>query len=1277
MVNLALIIFVIAGANIRALKDGVVISFSLERSEAEMLEIPGGVWLNRAGEPELPSLLYKFGIPQNGAVEVNILKHDEAVIRGVEVRPVVEPGIRESVLRDTGIFYSPVYKQNRFFPDSLITVSRPAYLRDLYTVDVRINPVRYNPVKRELRYTKSLVVEIKFKGRPITRMPLDTTFERVMRHLVDNYEQCRFWRRIPERRGKNPFAEGVWFKIEVDKEGVYRIDEKALRDAGIDPAQFDPKTMRIYTAKFDLLTRGVPLPDSLDSLIEVPCYVQGEADGVFDKDDYLIFYGYPASHFTFDTSISWFYNGYATDNVYWFTFGGKYGKRMARVDAEYNGSPVDTLVNEVLHLEEDNGNPTRSGINWYWQDISPGEGSGAATSINIEHPEAQGNARITVSLFDSIGVSVPFIYRFSVNDRVFYEETLSLTSHWCFPPEYLTGETDLSGDSSTLRIELIRSEDTTGRMVVWFNGLDIIYQRRTRLNRPFHAFYSGSQTYSLMCDDADGPVFVFDITDMQSPKLFYNLKLENGRLYLSGSCDSLQLLYFCKLSSTERVKLVPAEPGRLRVHSSGCQYLIITHPKFSRAIMPLVQYRSNDYTVKIVDIYDIYDDFSYGKYDPLAIKHFLYYALNNWDVFPTFVLLVGDATYDYKNNLKKENPPNYIPMYETGSLLVGNPGIPPNTIYEGEYTDFGGGESIVLGRITVRTSAEVRDFIDKLITYETKNIDGLWNQRIILAGDDEYGKGWEGPNMHCGACEGVIQNIPDSLYNFAKIYMVSYPPFPPYGGATVNKVNAREDFIRELNRGGFAGVYFGHGNTFQLAHEGLFFDYNISGINNGRRYYFFYFGSCTVGRFDDSDYECIGEQFVRIKDGAIGTMAATGGTSVRGNAAIGKVLFNLITDPNSELTMGECFRIAKDYGSPTYLLIGDPATGLRKVRTKMSLNALSDSLKPLQKLKVIGSEHRYYLDAFIRDTTHIEKIDATTQDKISGHIYRLVQSGPNVWIPFDYQIDGKEIYLGFWDGDTAQLIIPQVPTVDRPVVKLTSFAGGKTGFVDSILVYGVASPSSDNEGPQLKLYDQARLLQDGDWVDKEFILTGKVSDESGINLLNSVEDINRGFYLYINNDIENKIDLRDYFSYDKNSFTNGTFNIDITLPKAVDTIKINVADNNFNQTYQELILNTETYESVKISDFLIYPNPLTKETGLWFTFNLSSSALVTLKVFTIAGRLVKTISDIYCHAGYNQQFWDCLDEFKEPIANGVYLVKAYCEKATSHDEVIEKFIVAR
>jgi flagellar hook assembly protein FlgD len=66
-----------------------------------------------------------------------------------------------------------------------------------------------------------------------------------------------------------------------------------------------------------------------------------------------------------------------------------------------------------------------------------------------------------------------------------------------------------------------------------------------------------------------------------------------------------------------------------------------------------------------------------------------------------------------------------------------------------------------------------------------------------------------------------------------------------------------------------------------------------------------------------------------------------------------------------------------------------------------------------------------------------------------------------------------------------------------------------------------------------------------------------------------------------------------------------------------------------------------------------------------------------LKIFTIAGRLIKTVENVSCTAGYNQIFWNGLDNYSDEISNGVYIVKASVEADNSRDEVVERFIIAR
>ncbi|MGB9721212.1 MAG: C25 family cysteine peptidase [bacterium] len=1259
---------------------GIQISFTGYEIDAKNLVFSGATSFAKPGEPDIPSLNLIIGIPQNGSIDAKVVENQEEKFSNIDIPPVIPLAIYEAPFPEERESRSEIYTQNQFYPAQIVEVTEPGYFRDINVVSVKLNPIRYNPVRKELVISRTLRIVVNFKGTPKVIPSVDNSFESIYQYTIANYEQCKNWRReVPRQSIKNPFSTGVWFKIEVAEEGLYKITYDELKRAGIDPKQFDPRSLKIYNTAFELLPKSV-LQEFPDSLIEIPIYVDGEDDYVFNKQDYIVFYGFPASHFVCDTSLRWFENGYALKNVYWLTFGGGYGKRMERIDAAWNNSTPDTTVREILHLEQDVYNPTRSGINWYWQDMSLGEGESSIITVPITHKYANGEASITTSIFVSMSPSSqPFWVRFGSNGTVFYSDTTILPEAMSLPAIKLTGSGTLVGDSSTFEFDIQRPQGTNAKLTMYLNCLDFEYQRLADLTYPFHSYFKVPGDYTVKCKNADSRVFVLDITSIRIPKMLDNFTVTGKTVTFSYHCDLPKLLYIAQLNSAFNATLIPTSPGHLRTADNGCEYLFITHKNFYNSIMPLVNYRRREYTTKVVTLDAIFDDFSFGKYDPLAIKHFLYHTYNHWVTVPKYVLIVGDATYDYKNNLGKDNPPNFVPMFEMGTTLSGNPGIPPNYIYEGEYVNFFGTEAMVLGRITVRNNQEVRDFIDKLISYEQRDIDGTWNKRIFLSSDDEYATQWEGVE-HAWACEIVNSFVSDSLYDRAKVYELSYLPFPPHATGTTKPL-ATADFIKELNKGALIGCFFGHGNTHQLAHEKLFYGTDIPLINNGRRYYFFYFASCTVGRFDDSDYECIAEEMVRIKQGAIGTMGAHAGSNTGTNQPIGINLFRLFTTPDTNLTMGECYHIAKHTGSgiSIYLLLGDPATKVRRVKQYFNVQGVPDSVRPLEKLKVVSDKKPYYLTTYVKDTTHIKWIDATTANKISGHIRRAVRynSGPGDTTIFDYKIEGKEIYQGYWSYDTARIVVPRISTTNLPTIKLSGYKDQSSACAESIRVYGTAIPSTDQDGPEVSLYDGARILKNGDWVDKNFTLTGVVSDESGINLLNSREDA-RGFFLYVGKDnVINRIDLRNNFIYDKNSYSQGEFKTEITIENPTESITVYVSDNNFNQTVEKIVLNANIFERISIENVLIYPNPVKKYDGIWITFVLSQSARVTIKIYTIAGRLVKVISDVPCNAGYNQKLWDGRDELGDNLGNGVYLVHIFAEGNSGTDKQIEKFIVAR
>jgi len=65
-----------------------------------------------------------------------------------------------------------------------------------------------------------------------------------------------------------------------------------------------------------------------------------------------------------------------------------------------------------------------------------------------------------------------------------------------------------------------------------------------------------------------------------------------------------------------------------------------------------------------------------------------------------------------------------------------------------------------------------------------------------------------------------------------------------------------------------------------------------------------------------------------------------------------------------------------------------------------------------------------------------------------------------------------------------------------------------------------------------------------------------------------------------------------------------------------------------------------------------YPNPFNPETMI--SFQLPQSSIVSLRIYDITGRLVRTLADGYWRAGYHGSIWDTRDNLGNEVAGGIY-----------------------
>ena len=166
-------------------------------------------------------------------------------------------------------------------------------------------------------------------------------------------------------------AEGVTrVRLGVTADGIVRVTAADLAVAGVDPAAVDPRT-------FALSSLGQP----------VAIRVTGEADGRFDAEDVIEFFGERFRGPEMQQK-------YTDERVYWLEVGGAPGPRIPDVDATPHGDltpPAD--FSTTLRAEESNIWWTLYTLymdtqdTWFWDRLQPQGSKGVTRSLPYVVPD--------------------------------------------------------------------------------------------------------------------------------------------------------------------------------------------------------------------------------------------------------------------------------------------------------------------------------------------------------------------------------------------------------------------------------------------------------------------------------------------------------------------------------------------------------------------------------------------------------------------------------------------------------------------------------------------------------------------------------------------------------------------------------------------------------------------------------------------------------------------------------------------------------------------------
>ena len=411
---------------------------------------------------------------------------------------------------------------------------------------------------------------------------------------------------------------------------------------------------------------------------------------------------------------------------------------------------------------------------------------------------------------------------------------------------------------------------------------------------------------------------VFDV-----PYAAYNVTFQ----YPDSRHDRPKFIAVSPRGTLKPVNVVKDENGALKDMSNGADYIIITHPVFMAAAQKLGEWRKTDkggtHRVKVVDVTDAYDEFNHGQPSPQAIKDFLDYAYFNWQPpAPTYALIIGDATFDFRGIMRDlyPEPPEtlgYIPTHYVWTTFG-------ETSSDHWFTTVSGIDALpdfYLGRIPVETPESAEAVIDKIIRYENSRPNGSWRRLIVSIADDDATN--SGDDIFRRSLSEISQNYTLLGFETTKLFLeevideVNANP-TKYGNLKPGQV-MKEIITEELGKGAVLAQYAGHGGRFVWAHEIIFDRYAALKLEPTEKLPFLLVFSCYNGYFDKAHKEpSMTERLLRLPNGGIlGMLSATRLTYGPGNDALNKIIFDNIFKHNMR-GLGEI-----SFDSKTELLIND------------------------------------------------------------------------------------------------------------------------------------------------------------------------------------------------------------------------------------------------------------------------------------------------------------------------------------------------------------------
>ncbi|MCX6136662.1 MAG: hypothetical protein NTV54_04100, partial [Ignavibacteriales bacterium] len=581
-----------------------------------------------AGLPDLRNRAILTVLPGQTGNVVTVLASDFETIPGFECVPV--PSF---VPRSPRYPAGRKYEERRdlrsgFSPATIVSLDVPFEYGGVPAVCLRITPVQYDAATHTLRKYTRIVVHIDFG--PVEAAVRAGTDVAWVNNSVVNPTSAHKWlqprRLLSKIAAQNSvLSSGTWIKVEVKEDGMYKIDAKLLKAAGVDASTVGSlQNVRVFGGTGRTIASDLAA-DYLPDLAELSVQrVDANANGVFDEGDYVVSFGRGSRWWT-DTGVPDDFvhhvNPYSNSNYYFVRIGNAASAAREMSVVVRNETPaqkIDRTVGKVVFHEE-KSNYGLTGLKWVSAVMNSSDKRTIANKLN------------------GYVAGTPVVYKYEMLARCVTQSTFTLeetgaplstlyqmpmfgwdpneSAYANIASDRISVVPSLSDKWSSLRVTF-RADGGVGEG--WISWIEILYQQQLAAMNDellFTAPYGGAVAEFSLTGFSGNAVNVFDVTDpVETKRLTVIPDQILGSLAFRDSLRSREVKWYwagtaAKYRQPVSVQQIPNT--NVRGGTNGADFIILTHKEFKDQALRLKAFKEsrpggNALATMVVDVDTLY-----------------------------------------------------------------------------------------------------------------------------------------------------------------------------------------------------------------------------------------------------------------------------------------------------------------------------------------------------------------------------------------------------------------------------------------------------------------------------------------------------------------------------------------------------------------------------------------------------------------------------------------------------------------------------------------------